>query len=76
MYVSVCTSYLQYIVLKTTTATAATTKPKKNEISFATTYLAHLQPTFRFYTLLKHQKTQGFLMSTGGVEEEHWLKMG
>ena len=76
MYVSVCTSYLQYIVLKTTTATTTTTKPKKNEISFATTYLAHFQPTFRFYTLLKHQKTQGFLMSTEGVEEEHWLKMG
>ena len=77
MFVCFC-MYIIFTVhsLKNNNSNSNNNKTKKNEISFATTYLAHLQPTFRIYTLLKHQKIQGFLMSTGGVEEEHWLKMG
>ena len=30
---------------------------------------------FYFYTPWKHQKTGGFLMFSGGIEVEHWLKM-
>ena len=35
-----------------------------------------VQPMFHFYILWKHQKTSGFLMFSGGIEVEHWLKMG
>ena len=38
--------------------------------------LTHFQPTFHFYTPRKYQKTYGFLMFSGGIEVEHWLKMG
>ena len=31
---------------------------------------------FHFYTPWKHQKTSGFLMFSGGIEVEQWLKMG
>ena len=37
--------------------------------------LTHFQPKFHFYTPLKHLKTGGFLMFSGGTEVEHWLKM-
>ena len=44
--------------------------------------LTHFQPMFHFYIPLikkspwKHQKTGGFLMFSGGIDVEHWLKMG
>ena len=38
--------------------------------------LTHFQPMFHFYTPWKQQKTGGFLMFSGGIEVEHWLKMG
>ena len=38
--------------------------------------LTHFQPLFYFYTPWKHQKTGGFLMFSGGIEVEHWLKIG
>ena len=37
-------------------------------------YLTHFKPMFHFYTPWK-QKTGGFLMFSGGIEVEHWLKM-
>ena len=38
--------------------------------------LTHSQPIFHFYSPWKQQKTGGFLMFSGGIEVEHWLKMG
>ena len=38
--------------------------------------LTHFQQMFHFYTSWKHQKTGGFLMLSGNIEVEHWLKMG
>ena len=38
--------------------------------------VTHFQPMFHFYIPRKHQKTSGFLMFSGGIEVEHWLKMG
>ena len=38
--------------------------------------LTHFHSTFHFYTPLKNQKTSGFLMISGGIEMENWLKMG
>ena len=38
-------------------------------------YLTHFQPMFHFYTPWKHHKIGGFLMFSGGIEVEHWLKM-
>ena len=40
------------------------------------TLSTHFQPIFNFYTLRKHQKTTNFLMFSGGIEVEHWLKLG
>ena len=40
-----------------------------------TSNLTHFQPVFHFYAPWKHQKTSGFLMFSGGIEIEHWLKM-
>ena len=37
--------------------------------------LIHFRPTFHFNTPRK-QKTVGFLMFSGSIEVEHWLKMG
>ena len=37
--------------------------------------LTHFKPMFCFYARLKHQKTYGFLILSGGIEMEHWLKM-
>ena len=34
--------------------------------------LTHFSPMFTFYTPLKCQKTKG----SGGIEMEHWAKMG
>ena len=38
--------------------------------------LSHFQPIFYFDNLLKCQKAGSFLMFSGGIEVEHWLKMG
>ena len=38
--------------------------------------LTHFQPMFHFDTPWKHLKTWSFLMVSGGIELEHWLKMG
>ena len=45
-------------------------------ISYFDQILTHFRPMFHFYTPWKHQKTGGFLMFSGGIEMEHWLKMG
>ena len=37
--------------------------------------LSHFQPMFHFYTPWKYQKIGSFLMFSGGIEVEHWLKM-
>ena len=37
--------------------------------------LTHFQPMFHFYTPRKHQQIAGFLMFSGDIEVEHWLKM-
>ena len=44
--------------------------------SFPKATLTHFQPLFHFYTPWKHKKTFAFLMFSGGIEVEHWLKMG
>ena len=31
---------------------------------------------FHFYNPWKHKNAFGFLMSSGGIEVEHWLKIG
>ena len=31
---------------------------------------------FHFYTPWKHEKASGFRMFLGGIEVEHWLKIG
>ena len=36
----------------------------------------YFKPMFHFYTPWKHQKAKDFLMFSGGIEMEHWLKMG
>ena len=36
--------------------------------------LTHFQPMFYFYPPWKHQQTGGFF--SGGMEMEHWLKIG
>ena len=38
--------------------------------------LTHFSPVFQFYTRWKSQKTKGFLTFSGGIEMEHWAKMG
>ena len=38
--------------------------------------LTHFQPMSHFYTPWKDQKTGGFLIFSGGIEVEHWLKIG
>ena len=44
---------------------------KSNELHFI-----NFQPMFHFYNPWKHQKTNGFLMFSGSIEVEHWLKIG
>ena len=44
--------------------------------SVVSSVLIHFQPMFHFYTPWKHQKTGGFLMFSGGIEVQHWLKIG
>ena len=43
-------------------------------ISYFGQILTHFRPMFHFYTPWKHQKTGGFLMFSGDIEMEHWLK--
>ena len=38
--------------------------------------LTHFSTIFHFYTPWKRQKTKGFLTLSGGIEMEHWTKMG
>ena len=49
----------------------------ENDISLkeALHCLTHFQPMFHLYTPWKHQKMYGFLMFSGSIEVEHWLKM-
>ena len=37
--------------------------------------LTYFQQLFHFYTPWKHQKAYGFLIFSGGIEVEHWLKI-
>ena len=39
-------------------------------------FLTHFQPMFHSYNPWKHKKTGDFLMFSGGIEVECWLKMG
>ena len=34
--------------------------------------LMHFMPLIFFYTPLKYQKTEGFLMFSGGIETDQW----
>ena len=38
-------------------------------------FLTHFSPVSHFYVPWKHQKTYGFLTSSGGMEMWHWTKM-
>ena len=38
--------------------------------------LNNVSPIFNFYTPWKLQKTSGFVMISGGLEMEYWVKMG
>ena len=38
--------------------------------------LTKFRPMSPFYTPLKHQKTFGFLVFSGGIKLEHWSEMG
>ena len=38
--------------------------------------LTHFRPMFPFYIHWKRQKTEGYLTFSGGIETEHWPKMG
>ena len=38
--------------------------------------LTHFWPIFPFSTSWKHQKSVDFLVFSGGIKREHWLKMG
>ena len=37
--------------------------------------LTYFWPMSSFYTPWQHQKTKGFLVFSGGIRMEHWLKM-
>ena len=39
-------------------------------------WLTHFHPIFHFYSPWKHEQASSFLMFSGGIEVEHWLKMG
>ena len=39
-------------------------------------FSTHFQPMFLVYTPWDHQKTRDFLMFSGGIGVEDWLKMG
>ena len=51
------------------------TKKKKRD-KFGHNLFSPFSTNFPLLYSLKTSETRGFLMSTGGVEEEHWLKMG
>ena len=38
--------------------------------------LIHIQPMFHFSTPGKCKKIRGFLMFSGGIDVEYWLKIG
>ena len=38
--------------------------------------LTHFQSMFHFHTPWEHHKTYSFFLFSGGIEVEHWLKMG
>ena len=38
--------------------------------------LIHFRPIFHFYTPKKRQKTKGYLKFFGGIEVDHWAKVG
>ena len=38
--------------------------------------MTYFKPMFHFYTPWNHQKTESFLMFSGGTEEKHSLRMG
>ena len=37
--------------------------------------LMHFMPLIFFYTPLKYQKTEGFLMFSGGIETDQWYEI-
>ena len=39
-------------------------------------FLTHFSPEFHFYTPWKRKKTSHSLKFSGGMEMEHWSKMG
>ena len=46
-------------------------------MSFKTTkYITHFKSMFHLYISWKHKKISGFLMFSGVIEIEHYLKMG
>ena len=47
----------------------------KNKRSIYVNLLTHFKPMFHVYTPWNHQKTRGFLKSSGCIEIEQWLKM-
>ena len=55
-----------------------TKKTKKNSglDLFKIKNLIHFQPMFHFYSPWKYQKTFGFLIFSGCIEVEQWLKIG
>ena len=54
--------------------TALRLKKKNHENPWC--FSAHFIPLVSFYTLLKHQKTSGFLMFSGGIGRDQWPEMG
>ena len=49
---------------------------KNNNAVVTLILLTHFSLIFDFYTHLKPQKTKSFLTFLGGIEMEHWAKMG
>ena len=40
------------------------------------TRITHFMPLISFHAPLKHQKTRGFLMFSGGIERDQWHEAG
>ena len=47
-----------------------------NIVNQVKAYLTHFGPMFHFHTSWKRQKSFNFLTFSGGVEMEHWAKLG
>ena len=47
-----------------------------NIVNQVKAYLTHFSPMFHFHTSWKRQKSFNFLTFSGGVEMEHWAKLG